>query len=152
MREILFRGKRVDNGEWISGSILSFDDGGKVILSSTAKVFKEHGTTTICCNECYDVYPETVGQYTGLTDKNGVKIFEGDIVKEYKSKDKVKGVVKFGEYQSGINKYADDLGFYVEWTTENFLIQELGYWCRKNMLEVIGNIHDNPELLEGSNK
>lgn len=152
MPEILFRGKRVDNGEWISGSILSFDDGGKVILSSTAKVFKEHGTTTICCNECYDVYPETVGQYTGLTDKNGVKIFEGDIVKEYKSKDKVKGVVKFGEYQSGINKYADDLGFYVEWTTENFLIQELGYWCRKNMLEVIGNIHDNPELLEGSNK
>ena len=149
MREILFRGKRVDNGEWISGSILSFDDGGKVILSSTAKVFKEHGTTTICCNECYDVYPETVGQYTGLTDKNGVKIFEGDIVKEYKTKDKVKGVVKFGEYQSGINKYADDLGFYVEWTTENFLIQELGYWCRKNMLEVIGNIHDNPELLEG---
>ena len=152
MREILFRGKRVDNGEWISGSILSFDDGGKVILSSTAKVFKEHGTTTICCNECYDVYPETVGQYTGLTDKNGVKIFEGDIVKEYKTKDKVKGVVKFGEYQSGINKYADDLGFYVEWTTENFLIRELGYWCRKNMLEVIGNIHDNPELLEGSNK
>ena len=149
MREILFRGKRVDNGEWISGSILSFDDGGKVILSSTAKVFKEHGTTTICCNECYDVYPETVGQYTGLTDKNGVKIFEGDIVKEYKTKDKVKGVVKFGEYQSGINKYADDLGFYVEWTTENFLIRELGYWCRKNMLEVIGNIHDNPELLEG---
>ncbi len=71
-----------------------------------------------------------------------------DIVKEYKSKDKVKGVVKFGEYQSGINKYADDLGFYVEWTTENFLIQELGYWCRKNMLEVIGNIHDNPGLLE----
>lgn len=152
MREILFRGKRVDNGEWISRSILSFDDGGKVILSSTAKVFKEHGTTTICCNECYDVYPETVGQYTGLTDKNGVKIFEGDIVKEYKSKDKVKGVVKFGEYQSGINKYADDLGFYVEWTTENFLIRELGYWCRKNMLEVIGNIHDNPELLEGSNE
>lgn len=148
MREILFRGKRVDNGEWISGSILSFDDGGKVILSSTAKVFKEHGTTTICCNECYDVYPETVGQYTGLADKNGNKIFEGDIVKEYKSKDKVKGVVKFGEYQSGINKYADDLGFYVEWTTENFLIRELGYWCRKNMLEVIGNIHDNPELLE----
>lgn len=152
MPEILFRGKRVDNGEWISGSILSFDDGGKVILSSTAKVFKEHGTTTICCNECYDVYPETVGQYTGLTDKNGVKIFEGDIVKEYKSKDKVKGVVKFGEYQSGINKYADDLGFYVEWTTENFLIRELGYWCRKNMLEVIGNIHDNPGLLEGSNE
>ena len=152
MREILFRGKRVDNGEWISGSILSFDDGGKVILPSTAKVFKEHGTTTICCNECYDVYPETVGQYTGLTDKNGVKIFEGDIVKEYKSKDKVKGVVKFGKYQSGINKYADDLGFYVEWTTEIFLIRGLGYWCRKNMLEVIGNIHDNPELLEGSNK
>lgn len=148
MREILFRGKRVDNGEWVYGTYgrhTSFD-----AMIIDRPYLDSNGDLTAL--NFWTVNPETVGQFTGLTDKNGVKIFEGDIVKEYKSKDKVKGVVKFGEYQSGINKYADDLGFYVEWTTENFLIQELGYWCRKNMLEVIGNIHDNPELLEGSNK
>ena len=144
MREILFRGKRVDNGEWVYGTYgrhTSFD-----AMIIDRPYLDSNGDLTAL--NFWTVNPETVGQYTGLTDKNGVKIFEGDIVKEYKTKDKVKGVVKFGEYQSGINKYADDLGFYVEWTTENFLIQELGYWCRKNMLEVIGNIHDNPGLLE----
>ncbi len=148
MPEILFRGKRVDNGEWVYGTYgrhTSFD-----AMIIDRPYLDSNGDLTAL--NFWTVNPETVGQYTGLTDKNGVKIFEGDIVKEYKTKDKVKGVVKFGEYQSGINKYADDLGFYVEWTTENFLIRELGYWCRKNMLEVIGNIHDNPELLEGSNK
>lgn len=144
MPEILFRGKRVDNGEWVYGTYgrhTSFD-----AMIIDRPYLDSNGDLTAL--NFWTVNPETVGQYTGLTDKNGVKIFEGDIVKEYKTKDKVKGVVKFGEYQSGINKYADDLGFYVEWTTENFLIQELGYWCRKNMLEVIGNIHDNPGLLE----
>lgn len=80
-REILFRGKRVDNGDWMCGSIISFDDGSKVILPSSAEVFMQSGTSTICCNECYDVDPATIGQYTGLTDKNGlIKVFECDII------------------------------------------------------------------------
>ena len=147
-REILFRGKRVDNGEWVKGAYGKHTSFDAMIMDRPYPTINGD----LSALNFWVVDPTTVGQFTGLTDKNGVKIFEGDIVKEYKSKDKVKGVVKFGEYQSGINKYADDLGFYVEWTTENFLIQELGYWCRKNMLEVIGNVHDNPELLEGSNK
>ena len=146
MREILFRGKRVNNEEWVEGTYYPVKYTGFSIPGGTDYYILTYpsGGGKIQAQ----VIPETIGQYTGLTDKNGVKIFEGDIVKEYKTKDKVKGVVKFGEYQSGINKYADDLGFYVEWTTENFLIRELGYWCRKNMLEIISNIHDNPELLE----
>ena len=144
MREILFRGKRVDNGEWVKGIPVETeaDCGIRIFIITYAKWDSDDNSIDFLETVVYEVEPETVGQFTGLTDKNGVKIFEGDIVKEYKTKDKVKGVVKFGEYQSGINKYADDLGFYVEWTTENFLIRELGYWCRKNMLEVIGNIHD----------
>jgi uncharacterized phage protein (TIGR01671 family) len=156
MPEILFRGKRKEHdffglgGEWVYGIPIKTHIGIFICFEENPHYCNQYGYMEI--EEISKVIPETVGAFTGLTDKNGVKIFEGDIVKEYKSKDKVKGVVKFGEYQSGINKYADDLGFYVEWTTENFLIQELGYWCRKNMLEVIGNVHDNPELLEGSNK
>ena len=114
-----------------------------------------------------DVIPETVGQYTGLTDKNGVKIFEGDIV-QYNIYDDFdcQSVVKFGEYNqdgsAGEYSARKCIGFYVD--VDNFTCPD---WCedapdyfpkhfiQQNVLEiardcqVIGNIHDNPEILEG---
>ena len=133
MRDILFRGKRVDNGEWVQGFYLSspeFDNKGIAVIT----VDKPR-------TPCY-VYKETIGQYTGLTDKNGKKIFEGDIVKD------------LGGYMDGIPRA-------VVWDEgtmefETYLVRKhwaygtnrVRLWLIKDReLEVIGNIHDNPELL-----
>ena len=128
MRKILFRGKRTDNGEWVEGNLFVPD--------------KEDTPTQICIGTnviriTYDVIPETVGQYTGLTDKNGKKIFEGDIVKH-----------DFGADQIGVQYAVIKYNSYYA----SFLVEPLYDWmfCEKNDCEVIGNIHDNPELLKGA--
>lgn len=156
MREILFRGKRKDNGEWVEGSLISFTG------SQFTAIFS---SPSFSCT----VDPSTVGQYTGLTDKNGTKIFEGDIVQYNTLEDfDCQSVVRFGKYEqdgsSGEYAKRNCIGFFVE--VENFTCPD---WCeneperfpeylaQQNILEiaskceVIGNIYDNPELLEGGN-
>ena len=123
MREILFRGKYIYNGEWVEGNLFIPD--------------KENTPTQICIGTniiriTYDVIPETVGQYTGLTDKNGKKIFEGDVVKLFLVDDTEIGVIKFSDIKCRF-MYYDGEGYYSFDNTCKF--------------EVIGNIHDNPELL-----
>lgn len=116
MREVLYRGKRVDNGEWVYGSYYH--------CCGTA-----YGATFIVVNDFgfIEVIPHTVGQYTGITDKNGIKIFEGDIVK---SKHNARGVV---EWQKAECSFLVNVGD--DWDTMDDC-----EW------EVIGNIHDNPEI------
>ena len=134
MREILFRGKRMDDGEWVEGYLVKAVGGECMILPVTT----EHcGGAEF--SEGYHCDPTTVGQYTGLKDKNGKRIFEGDICRNTRTGEIVS--VKWHGTMAGYvwNKRRAD-GFL-------FDFGELFRACDK--YEAIGNIHDNPELLKG---
>lgn len=137
-REILFRGKRSDNGEWVEGSLVSDSDEFGEIL----KCFGCESTDDTPDGYYYAQYEvdmSTVGQYTGLTDKNGVKIFDGDIVtvENPNISDDEYGIVKFDN---------DGAMFIVEFDT--FTV-DFGNNIDGNRCEIIGNIFDNLELLKG---
>ena len=142
MREILFRGKRIDNGEWETGSLVYARMGTSEEQASIADKMTAYHTPVI---------PETVGQYTGLKDKNGKKIFEGDILHVEKCGETGLRIspVYFGEYidaDSVFDNYCC-IGFYVKTSdgccTIGALLSE-EFEC-----EVIGNIYDNPGLMGG---
>ena len=140
MREILFRGKRMDDGEWVEGYLVKAVGGECMILPVTT----EHcGGAEF--SEGYHCDPTTVGQYTGLKDKNGKRIFEGDIVAQNwydydEPRDDSFGKVVFCEY---------DCSFSVmDVNKDGFMpLGRCGSYHWE--VEVIGNIHDNPELLKG---
>lgn len=137
MREILFRGKKLDDGEWITGYYTCFNG-------------KEHriydGYAETDCGDYYpdwwSVDPDTMGQYTGLTDKNGKEIFEGDIcqIKNHRLITDTPFVVEWEDfvYNGWTWRDLDDDGSVDSFTSG-----------AANYCEIIGNIHDNPELLEG---
>ena len=135
MLEILFRGKRIDNGEWVYGNLVK-SNGKYFIYYEEPDEMSQTGNWLF-----YKVVdPSTVGQYTGLTDKNGKKIFEGDIVKDEQAQ--MLGKVVYATAADGFDGMA---GFMVD-DIDDGLQNYNGFW---HLVEVIGNIHDNPELLEG---
>lgn len=143
MREILFRGKYIDNGEWIYGWYCKYAFGKWPIKSCIIPSEQaENG-----CLEHIEVDPSTISQYTGMTDKNGTGIFEGDIVKDTICEFK-KGVVKFitGTFDSGIYEYN---GWVVEDKDGDVDHNPLTQYIKDSFgcgygFEIIGNIYDNP--------
>ena len=133
MRDIEFRGKRIDNGEWVEGYYYKAkycrtdDELCDYITIPHPKEYNEPSSH-------YIVNPETIGQYTGLKDKNGKNIFEGDTV--WFGDEKERGVVYF---DNSCSRFA------VRFDTFDAAFDHL----YSNELEIIGNVHDNPELTEG---
>ena len=138
MREILFRGKRTDNGEWVEGFYLYTNENTQPVIIDME-----------CCSNV--IIPETIGQYTGMTDKNGKKIFEGDIVRLTDEHNEMEwtAVVVFGN-PNGDYSWGWQLSAIEEFGGNKDILlwvdmEESGAYC-----EVIGNIYDNPELMEGA--
>lgn len=131
MRKIIFRGKRVDNGEWILGSLIKVRMGRVIswIIFKSDFAVKGDGVKSLGHAR---VDPETVGQCTGLKDMNGKWIFEGDIVRNGKENGKIEYSETEAVFQVVFDVWLTDFGHY--------------YGAE---FEVVGNIHDNPELLEG---
>ena len=158
MREVLFRGKCLHNAEWFEGeSLLKCNEHTTIAKAVTIKVDEYCILSAIYNSAFHGVYPETVGRYTGLTDKNGKKIFEGDIVKNDWCFACGYSVIKFGQYKSldMSNEYQQGhLGFYLEHihkADKRSVRKDILFFANK--CEIIGNIHDNPELLkEGEQK
>lgn len=125
MREILFRGKRTDNGEWIEGVTFPHDNG-------SCTTFYQNPLDGSLAGE--EVDPDTVGQFTGHTDRNGKPIFEGDIIKYHG------GPFKVVWQYTGFQARAKD-GMLMPWV---YISDD-----KDNAGEIVGNIYDNPELMEG---
>lgn len=135
MREILFRGKRLEIGDWVEGSLIAYPDGDCYIArpSSDPNVLDKFAAD-----------PATVGQYTGLKDKHGKRIFEGDIVQYYER--------QFSGADAPINQSVgyEEGGFCVHrYFLNNWLRNAVNGNTQLEGIEIVGNIHDNPELLEG---
>ena len=122
MREILFRGKSKTTGEWFYGNLFVEDAKGRTHVGITTKA-------------CFNIDPETVGQYTGMADKNGTNIFEGDIVREsFKGHGRIYHVFWDDDY----------FAFRAKGEDITYQLDEIS----PSHCEVIGNIHDNKELLK----
>lgn len=137
MREILFRGKRLDNGEWLEGNFYESGISGAFILQNNTRKTIDAKTGEITLRDepiQFEVLTSTIGQYTGTNDNHGKKIFEGDIIRK-------------------TNEGRHPKIFTANIRTHFCVNEEVYYSPCDNFTEsceyeIIGNIHDNPELLE----
>lgn len=126
MRAIKFRGKRIDNGEWVIGQLVKMWEEWHILNSNNV-------------NTAYPVEPATIGQYTGLKDMSGTDIWEGDIMRIPET--------SFNAEIIGRVLFEDDAYYIIPLRGGH--LWGLHWSLRKHNAKIIGNIHDNPELLKG---
>lgn len=158
MRQIIkFRGKRIDNGKWVFGDLIHQNDG-RIEICTHIGTWRENPEDVDAYGEEFVVNPDTVGQFTSLHDKNGKEIYEGDLlrylpVNKWDEENFVAHEVFFHD-----NDYCDK---HIGWQMNRRHFQ--GHICGTSenpqmkpsttaQMEVIGNIHDNLELIKGEDK
>ena len=164
-REILFRGKRADNGEWVEGNLVYSEDAEEdfkaiIIPIKGSWMYVTEHSEDLGFEKWYKVDPSTVCQYTGLTDKNGKKIWEGDILRGHGNNTDLSKVV-YGEFGMIENETLEVIDIVIGWHYEPIPTDALSkcepfclpmpltnYYIDRCEFEVIGNIYDNQELLE----
>lgn len=134
MREILFKAKRIDNGEWVEGFLfkMQMDDGYTWCIGEEPLTANDYSEIIGCGRTWFFINHHTLCQYTGLTDKNGNKIWENDIVKDTDI------------HLLGSVEYDEEHGMYVINEVNDGYQNFQEFW---SCTEVVGNIFDNPELL-----
>lgn len=158
MREILFKAKRKDNGEWVEGYHLNIAKINHFIC--TGKIKLDGALKGVIAPEMYEIDPDTICQYTGLTDKNGKKIWENDILRGHKNDDDLVRVV-FGEFNVIDVDTLETVDRVAGWHTEVIETDALSkcepfclpmpltdFYINRSEFEVFGNIFDNADLLE----
>ncbi len=159
-REILFKGKRIDNGEWVEGTPINTHIGVFMCFDENTHYCSQYGYMEI--DEIVKMIPETLCQYTGLTDKNSQEIWENDILCAHGNPNDIYQVC-FGEFD--VMNLEDEtitdkvVGWYVKVIPTEDVLSMLApfnadmplneIWVENCGLEAIGNVFDNPELLEG---
>lgn len=134
-REILFRGERIDNGEWVEGYYAVI--GKRNVIIALPEMYYTEDAEERYGNEIHDIVPETVCQYTGCTDFRQKKVFEHDVV--------------FYEYGGCCGHIVfKEERFLIEWEeARTDLRSDIHFWFENRRMYVTSNIFDNPELLEG---
>lgn len=131
----LFKAK-ICNGEWVAG-FLHCKENKWYISNKAGAPF------------AFEVRPDTICQCTGLKDKNGKLIWENDVIKYHFGN--AYAQIRYGAYQSCFdNQKTEHIGFYVDWSESRNYRKDLGYWINMVNAEVVGNIFDNPELINES--
>ena len=147
MYEMLFHGKMLDTGEWVEGFYHYRD------YVFNGETVRKHYILPINAQDAVEVNPNTVGRSTGLSDKNGKKIFEGDILQDEGIMGGVsRCVIEFGLFNVYGTDRVSEVGFFLYWESDKRKYHKYGnlvYWIQEREAVCVGNIHDNPELLEG---
>lgn len=161
MREILFKAKRVDNGEWVEGYYYKMsettycfkEDYERKPVPEHHYILQERMTDWGLPNQIVQIEVDlrTLCQFTGLCDKNENKIWENDIIKYHFGE--IYAPIKYGYYQNCFDSQkTEHIGFYVDWTGDKYLRKDLGYWIDMVYAIPVGNIFNNPELLREEHK
>lgn len=148
MCEILFKAKRIDTSEWVEGFYFCMvHDDGRHIHHFIMPLGADLSLGTPIEKIQVEIDIDTICQYTGLTDKNGNKVWENDIVKHHF--EECFAPIRFGKYQSCFdNTKTQHIGFHVDWGRKQALRKDLGYWVNMVECDIVGNAIDNPELLD----